>query len=147
MSVLILLWILSICYRKVSSRRLVCVPILDISQLPQTGVLELNNLTSLNGVITIRSDGIPYGGVLEFLIEREDRQSVFERDGLPDRRSYDALIRIEFNRDSVIISSRIGPNDTIGEDEFQLNSNALENSSLLLQLLGRLVACYCLCSF
>ena len=133
---LIFLWILSSAYRPASG--LICKPILDTSQLSRTGVLDLDSPISLNGVITAKREGIPYGGVLEFLIEHEENQGDRERDGSRDREIYDASLRIEFNRDSVILSSRIGQK-FFGENVFQLNSNRTEDSSLTIQLLGRLV--------
>ena len=130
----IVFWIISSVYCTASE--LFCEPILGQSQLSKTGLIALNRPTVLNGIITVRSEHIPFGGVLEFLIEHENNEGDSkgrEPGGVED---YDALIRIEFTRDKMFMSSRIGK-EIFGKEEFILN--VADNSKLTLQLLGTLV--------
>ncbi|XP_063683605.1 uncharacterized protein LOC134818113 [Bolinopsis microptera] len=134
MGLLILLWILSICYRITSG--ISCWPILAPSQLTRTGVIVLNNATSLYGMITLESEEIPDGGVLEFLIDREDSQGNGGRYENLDEEQYDVLLRIEFTPDKIVMSNSIIGEDLVGEQEFLLNPNRTEGSPIFLQLLG-----------
>ena len=139
MGLLILLWTLSTCYRITSG--LSCWPILAPSQLSRTGVIELNTSASLyNGtVITLQIEEIPNGGVLKFLIEREDSEGDSERDENLDEEQYDVLLRIEFTADKIVMSHSKKGDDFVREQEFLLNPNRTEGSPISLQLLARLV--------
>jgi hypothetical protein len=128
-------WTLSIGYKTALS--LFCEPILDTNQLSITGVIDLVSPTALNGVITVKSEKIPYGGVLEFLTDREKSQGENGRYKHRDREDYDALLMIKFTKDGVIFSSRLRGH-YFGETSFQINET--ESESLTLQLLGLLVS-------
>lgn len=132
-SLLVLVWTFSCSCSDLSGFN--CGPILDFDQLPKKGVLKLNNSIKLNGTITLKVGGIPTGGVIEFLAEREDT----DYDNQLNNGSHDenpaAILRIEFGRKSLNLSSRIG----MVEKQFQLIPDKLENSSFTLQLLGRFV--------
>ena len=107
-----------------------CKPILSGNQLTSTGVLDLANYTTLNGIITLRSENVIRAGLLEFLIESGNEDKNREDLGV-------ALIRVEFKSDRITLSSRYG-RELFGMQSLML-MNETQNSSQILQFLGRLV--------
>lgn len=107
-----------------------CGPLLDASQLLETGTLDLNNFTSFNGVITFKTEGIPVGGILEFLVESNSG----DQTGRSGNLMFDVILRIEFNSDQAVLSSSFGAKK-YGVRELDLMTDL--DSLLIFQVLGR----------
>ncbi len=139
----ILLWIISGVYCTASE--LFCEPILGQSQLSKTGLIALNRPTVLKGIITVRSEQIPFGGVLEFLIEHENNGEKEKENTAYHEAGHAIVGRLVPEHDPVHKVTIIPRGRALGvtqflpeEDKYSLSKRALE--SQLCSLFGGRIA-------